>query len=79
VPAFQRYEDLVLPLLDRHDGRLERRLRNPDGTTEVHVLSFESEAAYAGFLSDPERGRHRSLLAGEELTQRVVESLSDVP
>ncbi|MFD2090260.1 hypothetical protein [Blastococcus deserti] len=79
VTAFQRYEDAVLPLLHRHDGRLERRLRTPDGTTEVHVLSFSSEAAYGGYLDDPQRVDHRSLLDGVELTTRVVESLSEVP
>ena len=46
VPAFQAYEDRVLPLLRRHGGRVDRRLRTPDGTTEVHVLSFDSEGAY---------------------------------
>ena len=79
VAAFQRYEDHVLPLLQRHGGRLDRRLRTPDGTTEVHVLSFASQATYRGYIGDAERERHRALLAGVPLTQRVVESLSDVP
>ena len=78
VAAFQRYEDGVLPLLGRHDGRLERRLRTPDGTTEVHVLSFASEGAYRGYLDDPERASHRPLLNGLDVAQRVVESLSEV-
>lgn len=78
VAQFQRYEDEVLPLLSRHDGVLERRLRTPDGTTEVHVLSFASEQAYRGCLGDPERVGHRSLLAGVEVVQRVVEAVTDV-
>ena len=78
VAAFRRYEDEVLPLLSRHDGVLERRLRTSDGTTEVHVLSFASERAYCGYLGDPERVGHRSLLAGVDVVQRVVESLTDV-
>ena len=40
VEAFQRYEAAVLPLLDRHDGRLERHLRTADGQAEVHIVSF---------------------------------------
>jgi hypothetical protein len=79
VPGFRAYEDRVLPLLRRHGGRVDRRLRTPDGTTEVHVLSFSSEGAYRGYLTDPERVAHRELLAGVELEQRVVEDLSDVP
>ena len=78
VAAFRRYEDQVLALLRRHDGRLERRLRTPDGTTEIHVLAFASESGYRGYLSDPERAGHRSLLAGVDVSQRVVESLVDV-
>jgi uncharacterized protein (DUF1330 family) len=79
VPAFQRYEDAVLPLLQRHGGRLERRLRTPDGTTEVHLLSFPSESAYRTYLGDPERVVHRTSFEDDGLVQRVVESLSDVP
>ncbi|MCZ2859473.1 hypothetical protein [Blastococcus sp. VKM Ac-2987] len=76
--AFQRYESLVLPLLGRYGGRLERRLRNPDGSTEVHVLSFPADGDYRRYLSDPERGTHRALLSEVPVTQRVVESLTDV-
>ena len=79
VPAFQDYEDRALALLQRHGGLVERRLRTPDGTTEVHVLSFASESAYRGYLAEPERVAHRALLAGVELGQRVVEFLTDVP
>jgi hypothetical protein len=79
VTAFQQYEDAVLPLLQGHEGLLERRLRTPEGTSEVHVLSFASEDAYRGYLGDPQRVAHRDLLAGVQLTQRVVEPLSDVP
>ena len=78
VGAFQRYEDLVLPLLARHDGELERRLRNASGTSEVHVLSFASEAAYRGYLADPDRLAQRVVLAGVTVSQRVLEGLVDV-
>ena len=78
VEAFQRYEERVLPLLARTGGRLERRLGTPDRTTEVHVLSFDSESDYRRYLDDPDRRSHRQLLTGLDLAQRVVESLVDV-
>ncbi len=78
VAALQRYEDLVLPLLARHDGALERRLRTADGTTEVHVLTFGSDAAYRGYLADPERLRHRAVLDDIGVQQRVLEGMVDV-
>ncbi|HYH24256.1 MAG TPA: hypothetical protein VD834_02825 [Blastococcus sp.] len=78
IPAFQRYEERVLPLLDRYGGRLERRLRTPDATTEVHVLSFPTDSAYRAYVGDPERAGHRALLDGVTVTQRVVEPLTDV-
>ena len=78
VPAFRRYEGGVLPLLARHGGRLERRLGTREGTTEVHVLSFTAESDYRRYLDDPDRVRHRQLLTGLDLTQRVMECLVDV-
>jgi hypothetical protein len=78
VAALQRYEDFVLPLLARHDGALERRLRTPDGTTEVHVLTFGSDVAYRGYLADPERLRHRAVLDDIPVQQRVLEGMVDV-
>jgi hypothetical protein len=77
VPAqgradFLNYERAVLTLLERHGGRLERRLRTPDGLTEVHVVSFGSNAGYQSYLDDPERGLHRRLLGGVELRQRLL-------
>ena len=78
VAAFQRYESHVLPLLGRYGGRLERRLRTPDATTEVHVLSFPTDGDYRRYLADPDRSAHRSLLSGVPVTQRLVEALTDV-
>ena len=73
VAAFQEYESHVLPLLDRHDGRLERRLRSADAQTEVHVVSFGSRVGYESYLADPERVARREQLAGVDLRQRIVE------
>ncbi len=77
VEAFQRYEAAVLPMLERHDGRLERRPRTADGQAEVHIVSFGSRPAYEAYIADPERAGHRSLLDGLALTQRLLE-VSDV-
>lgn len=77
VEAFRRYEAAVLPLLERHDGRLERRLRTADGLAEVHVVSFRSRRAYQAYVADPERAGHRGLLDGVSMTQRLLE-VSDV-
>lgn len=73
VDAFQRYEDRVLALLDRHGGRLDRRLRSAEGRVEVHVVSFDTRAGFDAFLADPARIAQRELLAGVELDQRVAE------
>jgi hypothetical protein len=60
-------------LLARHGGRLERRLRTIDGLTEVHALSFASQASYDGYVSDPERQAHRMLLDAVPVQQRLLE------
>lgn len=73
VAAFQNYEAHVLPLLARHGGRLERRLRSTDAQTEVHIVSFGSRAGYESYMADPQRVAQRAQLEGVELTQRVVE------
>ena len=63
----------MLPLLPRHGGRLERRLRSRDGLSEVHVVSFDSRAGYEAYLADPERAAHRSLLDGADVDQRLLD------
>jgi hypothetical protein len=61
VASFQAYEEAVLPLLSEFGGLLERRLRNSDGTIEVHIVSFDSDQNFQRFRSDPRaRLRHRS-------------------
>ncbi|WP_138732526.1 hypothetical protein [Modestobacter excelsi] len=72
VAAFQEYEAQVLPLLGRHGGRLERRLRTDDALHEVHIVSFESQAGYDAYVADEERQSHRGLLDGFEVGQRVL-------
>jgi hypothetical protein len=62
VEAFRAYEDAVLPLLPEFNGSLERRLRNPDGTIEIHIVSFTSEADFQNYRNDPRRTAHARLL-----------------
>ena len=79
VSAFREYEELVLPLLRRHGGVLERRLRTPDGSSEVHVVSFGEQAGYESYLADPERLRHREVLAGADVVQRLLRVVDVAP
>lgn len=70
---FQRYESLVLPLLAQYGGHLERRLRTCDTFTEVHIVSFDSQAGYDAYIADEERQSHRQILEGIDITQRVLQ------
>jgi hypothetical protein len=81
VPAFQAYEAAVLPLLARHGGVLERRLRSGPGTFEAHVISFADEQGYRAYLADPDRIGVRDLLSGCDVRQRVevVEDIGEQP
>lgn len=62
VADFRAYEDAVLPLLPEFNGRLERRLRNQDGTIEVHIVSFASEADFQNYRNDSRRTAQAALL-----------------
>jgi hypothetical protein len=62
IGDFRAYEDAVLPLLPEFNGRLERRLRNQDGTVEMHIVSFASEADFQNYRNDPRRAAQASVL-----------------
>jgi hypothetical protein len=62
IGDFRAYEDVVLPLLPEFNGRLERRLRNPDGTVEMHIISFASDADFQNYRNDPRRTAQTRLL-----------------
>ena len=62
VDSFRAYEDAVLPLLPEFNGCLERRLRNPDGTIEMHIVSFVSDADFQNYRNDPRRTAQARLL-----------------
>ena len=74
---FLAYEDAVLPLLARHGGVLERRLRADDGLTEVHVVSFSSHAGFDAYRADPERAAQQHLLERSGAAMELIE-VSDV-
>jgi len=73
IADFRAYEDAVLPLLPEFNGRLERRLRNQDGTVEMHIVSFASEADFQNYRNDPRRLARASLL---EKSSAIRESLA---
>jgi hypothetical protein len=62
VAAFQAYEAAVLPLLPEYGGSLERRLRNADGTQEMHIVRFGSSVDFEKFRQDPRRSAAAHLL-----------------
>jgi len=62
LQLFRAYEEAVLPLLPEFNGRLERRLRNPDGTVEMHIVSYASDADRQNYRNDPRRAAQAWLL-----------------
>ena len=73
VANFQAYEQAVLPLLSEYGGLLERRLRNGDGTIEVHIVSFDSDQNFQRYRSDPRRTAHSHLFeASGASTERLA-------
>jgi len=77
VARFQAYEEAVLPLLSEFGGLLERRLRNADGTIEVHIVSFDSDQNFQRFRSDPRRASLAHLIEASAATNEVF-AMSDV-
>ena len=62
IPAFQAYEAAVLPLLKDAGATLERRLRNENGTRELHIVRFPSSSHFERYRADPRRASHSHLL-----------------
>jgi hypothetical protein len=62
ISDFRAYEDAVLPLLPEFNGRLERRLQNPEGTVEMHIVSFACDADFQNYRNDPRRTAQAWLL-----------------
>jgi hypothetical protein len=72
VEDFRAYEDAVLPLLPEFGGRLERRLRNPDGTVELHIISFPSDADFQNYRNDPRRTAQAWLWEKSRATRELL-------
>lgn len=72
IGDFRAYEDAVLPLLPEFNGRLERRLRHPNGTVEVHVVSFASDADFQNYRNDPRRIAQARLLENSSATLELL-------
>jgi hypothetical protein len=72
IEDFRAYEDAVLPLLPEFGGRLERRLRNPDGTVEMHIVSFPSDADFQNYRNDPRRTAQAWLLERSRATRESL-------
>ena len=79
VAPFDAYERRVLPLLARHGGRLDRRLRTADGCTEIHLLSFADRAGIRRLPRRPRPAAAGRLLDGLEIRRRLLEVTDDQP
>jgi molybdopterin biosynthesis enzyme len=77
VAAFQSYETAVLPLLREHAGTRERRLRNSEGTLELHIVRFATREEFEKFRADPRRLTAAPLLAKSGAVVELME-LKDV-
>jgi hypothetical protein len=77
IADFRAYEDAVLPLLPEFNGRLERRLRNADGTVEIHILSFASDADRQNYRNDPRRAAQLLLLEKSSARSELL-AMADV-
>jgi uncharacterized protein (DUF1330 family) len=55
VAMFEAYEAKVLPLVEKHGGRLELRVRALDGRSETHLLYFPDAKAAEDYRADPAR------------------------
>ncbi len=77
VASFRAYEDQVLPLLGEHGGKLARRLRNGDGTIEIHLIEFATAAGLAHYRADPRRLEAASLLEASKARLELI-SVEDV-
>ena len=78
IAAFRAYEDQVLALLGEHGGKLQRRLRNGDGTTELHLIEFASADGLARYRADPRRLRAAALLEASAARLELI-VVEDVP
>jgi len=84
---FLEYELLVLPLLEKYNGKLEFRIRpaaenfiypiESELPYELHIVSFETRADFLKFKDDPVRTKHLELLQRAVKRFLVLESDSN--
>jgi hypothetical protein len=55
IADFEAYEAVVLPLVRKHGGRVEMRVRSISGDREVHLLYFPDSEAFEAYRQDPRR------------------------
>jgi hypothetical protein len=72
LESFRAYEDQVIPLQADHGAVLERRVRTADGTTEVHLVRFPSQAAADAYMADERRHDHRHLFDASGAVMEVL-------
>jgi hypothetical protein len=82
---FLEYESLVLPLLEKYNGKPEFRIRpaaenfiypvEGELPFELHIVSFETKADFLMFKDDPVRTKHLELF--RRAVKRVVVLESD--
>ena len=77
ITLFDEYEAAVLPLLERHGGRLLQRVRSLDAAFEIHILEFDAETGYDGYRLDPLRLNVRELFerSGAEIAVTPVKAI----
>jgi uncharacterized protein (DUF1330 family) len=61
---FHQFENIAIPIISKYHGRLLLRVRptneaiieaNIENPYEIHLVSFESETDFQGFMKDEER------------------------
>lgn len=79
--VFLNYESLVLPLLERHNGKLLYRIRPlkdqyinaPDEYPyEIHLVTFNSKNDFEKYKNDGERMKHAPLFRDSVLRVLMV-------
>lgn len=77
--VFQAYENKVLPLLPKYNGKLELRLKinktAPDHPDEIHVISFLNETDFTAYRNDPERLRYASMFQDSVAKAMLVQGV----
>jgi len=84
---FLKFEESVLPLLEKHNGRLLYRIRPPKESFiyppgdelpyEVHVVTFGSKQDFLEYKNDPERQKYIELGSRAIKKIRMIAATAD--